>query len=67
MRKPHMAGHGPSERIVVRPERTAGTARLKGPKPRDLRTPVKPEGRAGNARRGVTMDYQMGFTSGPSH
>ena len=66
MRKPHMAGHGPSERIVVRPERTADTARLKGPKPRDLRTPVKPESRTRSARRGVTMDYQMRFTSGPS-
>jgi hypothetical protein len=66
MRKTQMAGRRPSDRIAVRAE-TAGTAlRLQGPAARRTMTErrVKP---VPADRRGATMDYQMGFTSGPSN
>ncbi len=67
MRKTQMAGPRPSDRIAVRAD-TAGTAlRLQG---QDLRRRPEAERRVKPAiadRRGATMDYQMGFTSGSSN
>jgi hypothetical protein len=68
MRKTQGPGHRPADRIVLRAER-AGLSR-----PTVLASrPLRPSGAlrqiAAKAapRRGVTMDYQMGFTSGPSN
>jgi hypothetical protein len=67
MRKTHLAGRKPSDRIVVRAEHGRGEARANGPVPRGVRDLPKPAKRLAGVRKGATMDYQMGFTSGPSN
>jgi hypothetical protein len=67
MRKSHMAGRLPSDRIIVRAERTAEAHRTTAPATRGTGVRKAPVARTTAPRRGATMDYQMGFTSGPSH
>jgi hypothetical protein len=66
MRKPQASGRSPADRIVLRTARTA--------KVRTSPTPARHPGTgpatrviAGAGRGEATMDYQMGFTSGPSN
>jgi hypothetical protein len=70
MRKPQMAGRRPSERIIVRADRSTEAPNATGPAMRGARPhkkPAAPIGRTASTRQGATMDYQMGFTSGSSH
>jgi hypothetical protein len=66
MRKTQMAEHRRSERIVVRAEDGGGSVRLQG-QARRADAATKPSTLVARTRRGATMDYQMGFTSGPSN
>jgi hypothetical protein len=68
MRKSHVQGHGPADRIVLRDARS-GPSRPAAPASRLLRPSREMRKIAAKAtpRNGVTMDYQMGFTSGPSN
>ncbi len=68
MRKTQASGRRPADRIVLRAER-AGSSRPCASASRTLRTSREPRKIAAKApaRTGVTMDYQMGFTSGPSN
>jgi hypothetical protein len=68
MRKTQVSGRRPADRIVLRAERV-GHARPTAPVARTLRPSRELRKIAANAspRSGVTMDYQMGFTSGPSN
>ncbi|MDG4647214.1 hypothetical protein P6F26_02050 [Roseibacterium sp. SDUM158017] len=66
MRKTQMAELRRSGRIVVRAESTGGSPRTTAPV-RRAETPVKRPTPAVRTPRGATMDYQMGFTSGPSN
>jgi hypothetical protein len=67
MRMTQGTGRRPGDRIVLRTER-AGLPRPAAPASRTLRPSNELRKIAANASRrdGVTMDYQMGFTSGPS-
>lgn len=62
------SGLGPADRIVTRPTRTApkDAHRSAVPRPHEH----KPHSAVPATRpakvRGVSMDYQLGFTSGPS-
>ena len=68
MRKTQGTGRLPADRIVLRTERS-GQIRPGTPVSRTLRPSRELRKIAANAsaRDGVTMDYQMGFTSGPSN
>ncbi len=68
MRKTQGQGRRPADRIVLRAERTgpsrpAASVSRTLPPSRELRAIAA----SATSRKGVTMDYQMGFTSGPSN
>lgn len=66
MRKPQASGRRPADRIVLR---TARTTKVRPSQVLARRSGPDPETRKlARALRGeATMDYQMGFTSGPSN
>ena len=69
MRKTQGSGLRSADRIVLRTERD-GESRPSVPVTRTPRTAAEPRklpAAVARRRRGATMDYQMGFTSGPSH
>jgi hypothetical protein len=68
MRKTQGPGRRPADRIVLRAERVPDprpTAPVSRPFVHPARCADRGQGIA--PRDGVTMDYQMGFTSGPSN
>jgi hypothetical protein len=66
MRKPQASGRGPDDRIVLR---TARPAKVRTSPTLYRRPGTVPATRTlgGSGRGEATMDYQMGFTSGPSN
>jgi hypothetical protein len=66
MRKPQASGHGPADRIVLRAAR-APNMRTSHMTSRRTGTDPQPRKLASGGGDGATMDYQMGFTSGPSN
>ncbi len=68
MRKTQGKGRGPADRIVLRAERS-GPPRPAAPVSRTLppSRELRKVAASATPRKGVTMDYQMGFTSGPSN
>jgi hypothetical protein len=68
MRKTQGSGARPADRIVLRAGRKPGRRVPQRPKRVPFVHPARSaRSRPATPRSGVTMDYQMGFTSGPSN
>jgi hypothetical protein len=66
MRKPQGSGRRPIDRIVLRAGHT-GDVRAGARQGRRPDVPAASQKLVRTAAGGATMDYQMGFTSGPSN